>query len=138
MWRSSRALKEELLASAPTPALHDLYALRTFFGGCIYSEGYTANEEWASILQFTEAGKKAISVLEPELKKIPKADFHLAFFIKFFHHDLFIDVNGTDVEKIKSILNQELLQERIRLPFRFGRLLYDRYNDTYPNLSHAC
>jgi hypothetical protein len=32
---------------------------------------------------------------------------------------------------IRQIFEKELLNDRIRLPLRFGRTLYDRFNDTY-------
>src|SRR5439155_196233 len=48
-----------------------------------------------------------------------------------YHHDVFFDWMRCDRTRIRQLLQQELLESRVRLPYRYGRLLYDRFNDSF-------
>ena len=62
---------------------------------------------------------------------LEQEDILLAYFAVFFHHDLFFDAGKTDSPRFRQLLEYELLHERIRLPYRYGRLLcIYRFNDT--------
>ena len=49
----------------------------------------------------------------------------------FYYHDLLISVEETDTKQMAALLEQEIFSEKIKFPFRFGRYLYDKYNDNY-------
>jgi hypothetical protein len=53
----------------------------------------------------------------------------LACFGYLYHHDILIDYERSDLAGIRNLLEKELASNRIRHPHRFGRLLYDRFND---------
>jgi hypothetical protein len=131
MWKSSEDLGIEIKSLPNLPELNTLYALSKFWKGCVFSGDYRATEEWCSILKFSPAGQETLSELSSVLTDLGTADVRLALFMKFFHHDLFFDYRESDSTKIREILGRELIQERVRLPHRFGRSLYDRFNDTY-------
>ncbi|HXN94043.1 MAG TPA: hypothetical protein VN879_06040 [Candidatus Acidoferrales bacterium] len=131
MWKSIEDLDVETRSLPNLPGLNTLYALSRFWKGCVFSGDYRATEEWCSALKFSTAGQETFAELSSVLTGIGTADVTLAFFMKFFHHDLFFDYQESDSTKIREILGRELLQERVRLPHRFGRSLYDRFNDTY-------
>ncbi len=101
-------------------------------GASVYPEPRRA-PTWAPALPLSSraAGQRTLSELSSVLTDLGTADVILALFTKFFHHDLFFDYQESDSTKIREILGRELLQERVRLPHRFGRSLYDRFNDTY-------
>jgi hypothetical protein len=111
--------------------LTELYSLSLFWNNCVLCEAYSAAEEWTSILRFTHYGETTLQTLRPLLTEFGQGDVLLAYFLGFFHHELFLDSLNTDITSIRRILERELFQERLRLPHRFGRLLYDRFNDTY-------
>jgi len=46
----------------------------------------------------------------------------------FYHHDLIIDWSQTDISAISDLLDAELRDGKCKLPHRYGRLLYDRFN----------
>jgi len=131
MWRSSHELEAELKSLPDLSSLDRLYSLSTFWRYALYPADYVASEEWGSVLKLTKYGEMTLDDLRPSLNGLPQADVLLAYFAKFFHHDLFFDPGSTDSTKIRQILERELLQERIRLAYFFGRVLYDRFNDIY-------
>jgi hypothetical protein len=47
----------------------------------------------------------------------------------FFHHDFLVDIERSDAGKALKMLQHELLSGSFRLPYRFGRILYDKFND---------
>src|SRR3990172_4569599 len=55
----------------------------------------------------------------------------MATFCLFFHHDLFVDCAKCDLKALGELVNAELLSGSLRLPHQFGRLLYDKFNDSY-------
>src|SRR6266478_5843731 len=131
MWKSSAELNVEVKSLPNLPKLNRFYGLSFFWKGCVFSGDYKASEEWTSVLKFTSAGEKMFSELSPLLGGLEVAYVTLALFMKFFHHELFFSYEESDSEKVRGILERELFQERVRLPHRFGRALYDRFNDTY-------
>src|SRR5260370_15439664 len=128
MWKSSAELYADVGSLPDTDQLSTLYALSVFWRKCIFSDGYKASADWASILTFSPAGEKAFTDLSQLLTDLPYPDVMLALFSKFFHHDLFFDHQRTESSKIREIFERELLQERVLLPHRFGRGLYNRFN----------
>jgi hypothetical protein len=131
MWKSSEELDAELKTFSELPGLDRLNSLSTFWRFGFYPAGYTAAEEWTSILKPAEYGARTLDDLQPALGGVASPDALLALFAIFFHHGLFFDWAVTDWVGIRQILEREILQERIRLPYYHGRVLYDRFNDTY-------
>ena len=131
MWKSSLELDNELTGIPEITKLGAVYSLSLFWRNCIYASGYSAASTWESNFALTPYGETTLIDLTGRLGDVPKADLRQAFFARFFHHDLFVDHLNTDASKIQKLLEEELAQERIRLPHRYGRLLYDRFNDIY-------
>ena len=131
MWKSSLDAGAHLNALPYASQVCGLYALSVFWRNILYSEDYKASADWNSIVTLTPYGEETLAELRPLLGDIKDEDVLLAYFARFFHHDLFIDSQKTDLTGIRQILERELFQERVRLPYRFGRLLYDRFNETY-------
>jgi hypothetical protein len=131
MWKSDAEINQEIEDLPNIPELAGMYALRSFWGAVVFADDYRSSDDWKSALTLTKYGNATLAELGPSLVGVPDAEILQAFFIKFFHHELFIDHRKTDSLIVRQILQRELLHERIRLPHRFGRLLYDRFNDTY-------
>jgi len=131
MWESIQELDAGLKTCSDLPQLTNLYSLSVIWRSAVYSGDYKATDEWNSILALTDYGKTTLEQLRPSLSGLAQEDILLAYFAKFFHHDLFFDSVKTQSTIIREVLQREILQERISLPHRFGRLLYDRFNDNY-------
>jgi hypothetical protein len=49
--------------------------------------------------------------------------------LHFFHRDLLVDIEHSDPDSAMKMFQHELMSGSIRLPLRFGRALYDNFND---------
>lgn len=131
MWKSARELNIVLNLLPDASGLQLLYSLATLWRDAVYPTNYAASSDWNSVTVLSSYGESMLNELRPSLSDLPEADVQLAFFGTFFHHELFFDLEKTDSVKIRKLFERELLQGRLRLPSRFGRLLYDRFNDNY-------
>lgn len=111
--------------------LGKLYALSRFWDSAVYTASYESAPEWIELVKFTKAGHEIVEIVKETKSPEKLADFHLALFKIFAYHDLLIDWNKSDMTGIEALLRRELEESRILLPYRFGRLLYDRFNDRY-------
>lgn len=129
-WKSSEELKQQFDSMPEIDQLGGLAALWEFWTGVVFPEDYQADESWSQAIVLTESGAAVASGLDAMRQKSPN-DFSLAMFLKFYHQDLFIDWRKTDTRTIENLLSAELSVNRVKLPYRFGRCLYDRFNDLY-------
>jgi hypothetical protein len=127
-WKSAAELGDEVWKLPDHPKLEHLSCIKSFYENALFSEQYTASSTLPAVVRLTP---HAVELIERSsiLQALPKADVVLALFIYFSHHDILVDWQNTDTDAIREILNQDIFHERIYLPFRFGRLLYDRFNE---------
>jgi hypothetical protein len=83
------------------------------------------------LLVLTSAGEQALAELDHLRKAHGERILYWILFRKFYHHDLFFDWKASDLDRLTSLLSEEVRIGKLRFPYRFGRLLYDRFNDTY-------
>jgi len=131
MWKSHHNIEAFIRDAGYPPTLARLYALRTFWRNAVFPEGYQVSEAWPHILSLSDAGRVALGLITPVTSAFPKHDVLLALFGKLFHHEIFFDWERSDLEAIRTLLEQELHSTKIRIPHSFGRLLYDRFNDLH-------
>lgn len=133
MWKSAVVCDAELERYTQLGSLDCLYGLSRFWSASLPVESYKANENWQRLLVFSDYGKRISKEFTDIREKYGDNDFLLALFCVFFHHDIFFDWRAADTREIQSLLAEEIATRRIVLPYRFGRLLYDRFNDAYQN-----
>jgi hypothetical protein len=127
-WKSVEETEACLEALPCLDSLSRLYCLRRFFLSAVYGSNYQADPEFAKIIKLTDAGRDAIDkCFNPA--GYPPADVCLAVLGHFFHHEILVDWQATDQGAIQNLLSDALLSGQIRFPYRYGRLLYDRFND---------
>src|SRR5579871_1782332 len=131
-WRSSPDISTELQQNLSIVSIREAATVRTFFRNALFANDYAASPEWERIVALSPAGEEAIrlSGLSPSTK-LPKQELMMAIFCLFYHHELFIDCDKCDIKAARELLNTELLAGRLQFPHQFGRLLYDKFNDTY-------
>jgi len=112
----------------------ELYAMRRLFNRGLVAAEYKPNKEFKEIIHLTDEGKKLASIIEKEIPGIAIEETCLALFSKFYHLDVFVDVYRTVTEKVKEIISDEILNERIKYPFVYGRSLYDRFYEMFPEI----
>lgn len=131
MWRSAPELRTLVRDFDEIDRLADIYALSCFWASVVFPKDYCADPEWPKILSLSVDGERIFRAQERPSLDDGIADWLLAIFTVFAHHDLLIDWKRSNANAVALLLERELLAEKIRLPFRYGRVLYDRFNDVY-------
>ena len=129
MWKSSVDVKVIMDGLDEHELLDRLYSLSVFWKNAIYPDGYKADESWVSLLTFSKESRSLISDLSLIYETHERPEINLALFGMFFHHNLIFDYKKSNIKGICELLENEILSEKIRFPYRFGRCLYDRFND---------
>ncbi|TFB37235.1 hypothetical protein [Pseudomonas sp. F01002] len=129
MWKSNVDIAVELETVEGVDSLEKAFSLSVLWKNAVYPEGYTADKSWPVLLKLCEKGELFASSVRETYIDGEEADFYLALFSKFNHHDVFFSHEHSDIEGVAALLEREILSGRIRLPYRFGRCLYDRFHD---------
>ena len=131
MWKPQRDVELILDNLENLERLNTLYALRMFWANAICCADYAADGRWEHLLVWTDYGNQILEGLASIRRSFPASDFNLALFQYFSHHDLLLSHTATDVDEIATLLEQEVLSGNLLLPYRFGRSLYDKFNDLH-------
>lgn len=131
MWKSLVAVRRLLDQAPDRERLDALFALSRFWENAFFYDTYAVDERWASLLHYSPEGEELTAQLADLQQEYGKPLFNWALFTKFYHDDLLFDWKKSDLESLTALLSQEIRTEKLRFPHRFGRLLYDRFNDTY-------
>lgn len=130
-WMNQLQLQEKYADSEFRKAFAELFALRWFLNDCLVASGYKPPDAFGDAISLTATGKEWVPRMQAAIRDISPPEINLALFIKFFHHELLIDVNTTNPETIRRVLDTEIVGGRIRYPWVYDRLLYDRFFDKF-------
>lgn len=130
-WKSNYEIGVLVEKIGNKPELVRLFSLNQLWKSVIFIDSYAADPSWPKLLEFSEYGNEIIKTLNEVSNTVAPEDFQFALFRMFYHHELLFDWNKSDINGIEDLLQRELTDGLIYLPYRFGRLLYDRFNDNY-------
>jgi len=131
-WRSSPEISKELAQHPYIESIREISALWRYIRAALPVNDYKASSEWEHIIVLTSAGHEALQLSGvSQDQRYDRADILMAMFCVYFHHGLLIDWEKCDLKALHQLVNAELLSGRLRWPHRFGRLLYDKFNDSY-------
>lgn len=130
MWKSAPETESALGRMPGKNIITDLWALHYFAEYAVFSPNYKTDDTWADILVLSACGRQFLEQCGENLASFTTADLYLAVFGFFYYHDVLIDHDHTDVGRVLEKLNGELGHGLIKWPYLFGRLLYDRFNDS--------
>lgn len=110
----------------------NLFSLRTLFYSSIIKEGYTVPASIGDAIILTEYGQAIYEKLKQGKFK-EEGDHILKFglLMEFYHEELIVDVLKTDIKAIEKLLNTQVLDNSLIHPWTYGRLLYDKYFETF-------
>ena len=116
--------------------LFELWALAQFAEAARYPPGYEALEGWSEAIVPSAEGR---ALLEDALEEGQSgaADAKMALFGLFTYDGLLVDIEQTDVDKVRALVVQEFQRGRSKQLFRFGRDLYDEFNRQFPEGFHT-
>ncbi len=130
-WMSAQEIYSYLEEYEFGTELGRLYVMSLFWKNALYPEIYEANKEWPEILVLSDYGRSIYELINSKHKVTSESDLIFILFKIFSYHHILFDQTATDIDAVEEVLKSELQDEKIFLPFRFGRLLYDRFNDNY-------
>ncbi len=110
----------------------NLFSLRTLFYSSIIKEGYTVPASIGDAIILTEYGQAIYEKLKQGKFK-EEGDHILKFglLMEFYHEELIVDVLKTNIKAIETLLNTHVLDNSLIHPWTYGRLLYDKYFETF-------
>jgi hypothetical protein len=109
-------------------AIADLFALAKFWERAVFNASYTASPSLLDHLAPSPLGAECIAACA-NATGVPKPDVMLAMFGLFSWLDPLFDPAGTNADELAALLTADLLDDRVRMPFRWGRELSDRIQD---------
>lgn len=126
----------ELRRSLEDPQLRatltDILGITHLLSRCVIDKNYRISDQWTRPIQFTALGAQILDELTQRYKRIKPNDAKMAVFLQFECPDgLLVDLS-TDLDALRQQLSREILTERIRYPYIFGRELHDIAAELYP------
>lgn len=135
MWKQPSETLKYLKGLDSSDRLSKLYSLSRAWETAFFKPDYQASSTWSDLLVFCSSSEKLLKIHFPDEMENKNPDFFLATFGYFFHHKIFFDYLKCDLDGIAKLLNDEILDKKIKFPHRFGKDLYNKYNATHPNPS---
>ncbi len=112
------------------------YSLCILLENCLIKEDYHAPQSLNTHIVLTANGEEIASEIKKKFPEAPEADVKLALFVKLYYYDLFIDLQHSNMLEIEKTISQDVATGRIKYPWVFDRVLYDRFFEKFPNLNH--
>ncbi len=107
------------------------YALSRFWRDAVYPETYESSTDWPKILVLSDYGHSILDLIDSVQEVGSESEVLFVLFRIFAYHHILFDPKSSNIDAVEGVLRSELQEEKILLPSRFGRLLYDRFNDNY-------
>ena len=140
MWRNSLQLKSAI-ADSVKEAARPLYGATLLMKNCIVENGYIPSDGITRSIALLPAGQKLARQALESSKELSEGEAEVAVFLKFYHHELLVDLENMDIGSLSSALHAEIVDGTIRYPWIFEKFLYDRFFRMFPTrtkeLSHA-
>ena len=118
----------------------DASRLGELLAGSILREKYKIPDELVGTVQLTEFGNKVLQKLVTK-NDVPAKEARLLCFLRLVHREPLVDVDRTDLDELRRIIDRQIRGRDLLFPFVLGRELYDRaaelYEDMRDTLSHA-
>jgi len=106
--------------------------LSILFRKAILKEDYEISNKFEEYIVLNKCGKELKEKLRYEkFKMLDDNTIHFSIFLMFYNEELLIDVEKTNTEQIKKILNDQIISGDVLFPWIYGRLLYDKYFDEF-------
>lgn len=94
---------------------------------CLIANDYSIPDSLSDSISLTDEGSALMDRLIRK-ERVPAKEARLMTALTIGHKDLFIDVEKTDFEALRSSIDRQVKDRRIQFPFTHGRLLYDEFS----------
>ncbi|HEX8438740.1 hypothetical protein, partial [Archangium sp.] len=83
------------------------------------------------IISLSDVGQTVAEELTEEFPESSAAERVFALFLAFSHHELLVDPSATNIDAVELMLHEHLLSGELKLPWVYGRALYDRFFERF-------
>lgn len=111
-------------------------SMRKVLRSSVFVEGYVPSEGWINAVAFTNEGDRIRCELT-EANEYSPAEIAMGIFIALHGRGLLVDAQKSDLVTIRLLISDDIKANKILVPGRSGRELYDRYNESHPGLRAA-
>lgn len=131
-----RLSKAELLEKYPDKdwreKLIELTMLVRILEGCIIRRSYRPSDRLNDAIVLSESGMRIRTMLTTK-EKVNAKEANVLTLLKLFHVEPLIDVEKIDLTALASAISEEVCAGKLTFPFVFGRELYHRAADLFPD-----
>ncbi|MEI2404455.1 hypothetical protein, partial [Niallia taxi] len=111
--------------------LYELLILREFFINSLISTDFKPVSIFGDSIVLTQKGEQIALTLLSYGDQLTVSEYKLAIFSIFYENEYLIDIEKTDLTKLKGAFSNEMLNGHIRYPWIYERNLYDRFFDNF-------
>jgi len=131
MWRNSRQIRDDLenRDGNYSEKLDELFALHMITKAALPIVGYSPPTALAEALVLSPHGREAQALVEGSDGPTPRNESIFALVRDLYHHDIYFDLDKSDIDAAISAVETEIMSKKIKLPYRYGRELYDKFHD---------
>ena len=132
IWRSSEELATVVGTPPPSEAVR-LFALRQVLLGGLMMPGFTVDRRWVQAVRPSEDGIALLPEIGDECagRSFSDEEAHFILFRMFYDLGLLVSVDDSDADLTTELIHDALTKQHLKIPHRFGRRLYDRFNDKF-------
>ncbi len=130
-WLSADDLRERIKTFEEKEKLFELYGLSVFCAHAFLSQGFEPSPKWADCVALTQHAIECIDKIHQRGIQHPGAHEIFSLFQIFYHYDLFVDYMKTEVEPVRTLVNEMHKAGQAKWPYVFGNGLYHKFNDSH-------
>ena len=122
-----------MLGTPPPAEAVRLFALRQVLLGGLMMPSFAVDRRWVQAIQPSEDGLALLDKIGAggAGRSFSDAEAHFILFRMFYDLDLLVSVDDSDAELASELIHDALTKQHLKIPHRFGRKLYDRFNDDF-------
>ena len=112
----------------------EILDLLPFLRHCIIDSKYRVSDAMNQSIKLSDYGASIQRKLNARESAVNPKDARLACFLEIAHDQLMFDVEKTDIDALRDEISRQIQEGLIKFPLVFGRELYDRAADIFPDL----
>lgn len=130
-WLSIEELLPRINEMPDQSRLLNVYGASHFASTAFYAKDFEPDNRWGKAISLTNHAEEYLEGCRASGIVIQRATAVFAMFRLFYHNELFIDHEKTNLELVLCLLSELHSSRQAIWPYAFGTALYNKFNDTY-------
>lgn len=129
---TDQALQQLYTSDTWREAFLRLWRLTSLLRSCLIKHSYRIPDDINNAIVLTAEGTAAANYLQRQ-EKVPVKESRLLCLLVFAYEKPLVDVEKTNIDLLCATIAAQIVKNEIRHPYVFGRLLYDRMSQLFPD-----